>query len=195
MTGLDGVNLAIAVAGLLLTVAGTYFGFHEYRQRRAGARADDDGAGSGGASEPPERQGPYDVFVSYADGDAQAAELLAGRLRAADLDVFLVCWVAPGLVSLLETERALTEAGLGVLLFGSGTTADPRARDEYAALLHRKYEGGLRFVPARIADVPLPPLAAIHQPLDLTRPGTAHYDREVARLVRVLSTPRRTAGA
>ncbi|MER5465085.1 toll/interleukin-1 receptor domain-containing protein [Streptomyces sp. NPDC002668] len=198
MTGVETVNLVIGIVSVIAAVAGVYFAYHEYRERRSVAGSgsgDGDGDGVSEPPDPPHRQGPYDVLVSYASGDADAAELLAGRLREEDLQVFLLRWVEPGLIPLLETERALTEAAWGVLAFGSGTMVDLRARDEYAALLHRKYEGGLRFVPARTTDDPLPPLAAIHQPLDLTRPGTAHYDREVTRLVRIVRALRRSAGA
>lgn len=201
MTGVETVNLVIGIVSVIAAVAGVYFAYHEYRERRSGAGPGSGDGGGGGASEPPDpadpphRQGPYDVLVLYASGDADAAELLAGRLREENLRVFLVRWVAPGLIPLLETEQALTEAAWGVLVFGSGTMVDLRARDEYAALLHRKYEGGLRFVPARTTDDPLPPLAAIHQPLDLTGPGTAHYDRAVTGLVRLIRAPRRSAGA
>ncbi|WP_179850918.1 toll/interleukin-1 receptor domain-containing protein [Streptomyces sp. TLI_55] len=197
MTGVEWGNLVIGIVGVVAAVAGVFYAHHEYRERRSAAGH----GGGGGGRRPPEPPDPsarrrsYDVIVSYAAGDADAAELLAGRLRAVDLEVFLARWVAPGLVPLLEADQALMEAGWGVLLYGSGTTADERARHEYAALLHRKFEGGLRFVPARTSDDPLPPLAAIHQALDLTRPGTEHYDREVARLVRIVSAPRRPAGA
>ncbi|MER7182673.1 TIR domain-containing protein [Streptomyces hyaluromycini] len=153
------------------------------------------GVERGRASEPVERQGPYDVLVSYAAGDAEAAALLAGQLYKADLDAFLVCWVEPGLIPLLETERALAEVRLAVLLFGRGTMADERVRDEYAVLLHRKHQGGLRFVPGLVTDDPLPPFAAIHQPVDLTRPGSPRYDRDVDSLVRVIRALRRTDGA
>ncbi|MGV9453779.1 TIR domain-containing protein [Streptomyces sp. NPDC003635] len=189
MTGVETANLVIGIAGVLAAAAGVWFAYHEYRGRRSDA---------GRTTAPPQplpAQGPYDALVAHAAGDADAADRLARRLHEAGLNVFLVRWVEPGLVPLLETERALTEAGWGVLVFGSGTMVDLRARDEYAALLHRKYEGGLRFVPARTTQDPLPPLAAIHQPLDLTRPGTDHYDREVSRLVRIIRAPRRAAGA
>jgi hypothetical protein len=189
MTGVETANLVIGIAGVIAAAAGVYFAYHQHRERRSRAGRPPE------PPEPPRPQGPYDALVAYAAGDADAAELLARRLHEAELNVFLVRWVEPGLVPLLETERALTEAGWGVLVFGSGTMVDLRARDEYAALLHRKYEGGLRFVPARTTHDPLPPLAAIHQPLDLTRPGTGHYDREVARLVRIIRAPRRAAGA
>ncbi len=192
MTGVETANLVIGIVGVLAAVVGVWFAYHEYRGRRSGAGRTPEPAGPPGPLGP---QGPYDALVAYAAGDADAAELLARRLQEAELNVFLVRWVEPGLVPLLETERALTESGWGVLVFGSGTMVDLRARDEYAALLHRKYEGGLRFVPARTSHDPLPPLAAIHQPLDLTRPGTDHYDREVSRLARIIRAPRRAAGA
>ncbi|MFJ3670309.1 toll/interleukin-1 receptor domain-containing protein [Streptomyces sp. NPDC090106] len=196
MTGVDWVNQVIGIVSGVAAVAGVYYAHHEYRERRSGP-----GRGDGGtrrSPRPPDSTAPrraYDVIVSYASGDGDAAELLAGRLRAVDLEVFLARWVAPGLVPLLEADQALTEAGWGVLVFGPGTTADERASHEYAALLHRKFEAGLRFVPVRTSGDPMPPFAAIHQALDLTRPDTEHYDREVARLVRTISAAPRTAGA
>ncbi|WP_063823071.1 hypothetical protein [Streptomyces avermitilis] len=98
------------------------------------------------------------------------------------MSVFLVRWVEPGLVPLLETERALVGATLGVLLFGPGTMADSRIREEYAVLLQRVHGGGFRFVPARAGSVELPPFADIRRPVDLREPGTPRYDGEVARL-------------
>ncbi|MGW2938953.1 hypothetical protein ACWDA7_46110 [Streptomyces sp. NPDC001156] len=64
--------------------------------------------------------------------------------------------------------------------------ADARIRDEYAALLQRTYDGGLRFVPARVDGAGLPPFAAIRQPLDLGGgPGSEGYEGEVDRLARI----------
>lgn len=198
MTGVETANLVIGIAGVIAAAAGVWFAYHEHRERRSGARRAPEPTEPPEPPRPPEPcapQGPYDALVAHAAGDADAAELLARRLRDAELSVFLVRWVEPGLIPLLETERALTETGWGVLVFGSGTMADRRARDEYAALLQRKHEGGLRFVPVRTTHDPLPPFAAIHQPLDLTRSGTDHYDREVARLIRIIRASRRAAGA
>ncbi|WP_404818687.1 TIR domain-containing protein [Streptomyces triticiradicis] len=189
---MEGANLTIALVGLIATVAGTYFGYvgvrGEIRRRRA--------AVSG--PRPvivPSRPDSYDVFVSYAEAEAGAAERLAGDLGRAGSSAFLVRWVEPGLIPLLESERALAETTLGVLLFGPGTMTDPRIMDEYAALLQRAYEGRFRFVPALTGNVELPTFAAIRQPVDLGAPGTARYDSEVASLLEIVSRQRRQAEA
>ncbi|MEU1457268.1 toll/interleukin-1 receptor domain-containing protein [Streptomyces avermitilis] len=198
---MEGANLAIALVGLIATVASTYFAWVPLRNRGGlGRRAGRD-PGPGPAPRPTpappqaqtQTQGPYDVFVSYADAEAEAAERLADRLREAGASVFLVRWVEPGLIPLLETERALVGATLGVLLFGPGTMADSRIREEYAALLQRVHAGGFRFVPARAGSVELPPFADIRRPVDLREPGTPRYDGEVTRLAdTVLRLRRRT---
>jgi hypothetical protein len=189
---LDGANLAVAVVGVIAAVASAYFAYVPVRDmvRRRQVRAP--------RQRPPEGQPqrPYDVFVSYADAEAGAAESLAGRLRDAGLSAFLVRWVEPGLIPLLEAERALSDATLGVLLFGVGSMADARIRDEYAALLQRTYDGGLRFVPACVGGAGLPPFAAIRQSVDLGGgPGSEGYEGEVDRLARIALRERREAGA
>ncbi|MFE4665001.1 toll/interleukin-1 receptor domain-containing protein [Streptomyces sp. NPDC056716] len=193
------VGDVITAVGLAATVASTYFGYVgvQHLIRRRGSAAPPP---SGPAREEPgeqhdERPGEhpsYEVVVSYTTADGEAARRLAESLRRAGASVFLVEWVAPGLLPLLESQRALSEAVLGVLLFGRTTMDDPRIVDEYAALLQRAHGGGLRFVPAPVADVRLPAFAAIRQPVDLREPGSARYDTEVGRLVRVVRG--RTAG-
>ncbi|MEU9336669.1 toll/interleukin-1 receptor domain-containing protein [Streptomyces sp. NPDC048290] len=188
------VGDVITAVGLAATVASTYFGYlgvrHLIRRREARAPAPTpDPAPTPVPAAPPADPAPYDVFVSYGSAESDAAERLAGRLRESGASVFLVRWVAPGLVPLLEAERALSGATLGVLLFGRGTMDDPRITDEYAVLLTRAHEGGLRFVPAPVDDVTLPAFAAIRRPVDLREPGSAHYDTEVARLVRIVRGP------
>ncbi|MHA5052486.1 TIR domain-containing protein [Streptomyces sp. SD15] len=183
---MDRINLAVALVGLIATVASTYFGYLGVRHVIRRRRTDDPVAQP--ADHRPAGQDTYDVFVSYADAEADAARRLAEGLRAADTSVFLVRWVEPGLLPLLETERALTGAALGVLLFGRGAMAEPRIRDEYAAILERAYEGDFRFVPAQIEraeQVGLPRFAAIRRPVDLSEPGTARYDEEIARLAAI----------
>lgn len=183
---MEGANLAIALVGLIATVAGTYFGYigvrGQIRRRR--------GAGLAPAPTPPDPGVPYDVFVSYADAEARAAERLAGDLGRAGASVFLVRWVAPGLLPRLESENALASTALGVLLFGDATMDDLRIKDEYAALLQRAHQGGLRFVPARTANGELPLFAAIRQPVDLREPGSPRYDAEVARLAQIVGGQR-----
>lgn len=178
------VELAATLVGATAGVASTYFGYVAVRGRIRRRRGDDD------PPRPPDTQGTYDVFVSYAAAEADTAERLARDLRAAGASPFLVRWVEPGLLPLLEAERALAHASLGVLLFGPGTMADARIQDEYAALLTGVYERGLRFVPARTGDVTLPGFAAIRQPVDLSEPGGPRYAADVGRLAEIVARQR-----
>ncbi|MCT9007661.1 toll/interleukin-1 receptor domain-containing protein [Streptomyces rhizosphaerihabitans] len=206
---MDGIIGDVATAvGLVTTLASTYFGYLGVRhliRRRHGGRPEGEPVAqplsgpTGSVAAPgdnrPGAQGAYDVFVSYADTESGAAERLAGCLREADASVFLVRWVEPGLIPLMEAERALEGAALGVLLFGRTTMDDARIADEYAALLQRAHQGGLRFVPAPVDDVTLPAFAAVRQPVDLRAPGSARYEAEVGRLMRIVRGRRRVPDA
>ena len=163
---MDGGNLAITIIGLIIAAATAYFGYVAVRGQIR--RRPADGGPQRESAEGGKRR--YDdVFVSYADADADMAEQLAHRLRDASIQVFLVRWIEPGLVKYLETERALAGARVGVLLFSETTMGDLRIQDEYAALLQRAHRGGFRFIPARISPVTLPQFAAIRAPLDLSQ--------------------------
>ncbi|MDX2709904.1 toll/interleukin-1 receptor domain-containing protein [Streptomyces sp. PA03-6a] len=185
-----GVELAIGVVGLIIAVVSAYFGYVGVRGRIRRRRG-----GEGGRLVAAEGGDAYEVFVSYAAPDVEEAERLAGCLQGAGIRVFLVRWVEPGLVSYLESERALAGATFGVLLFSDATMADLRIRDEYAALLQRVHGGGFRFVPARTGDVALPQFAAIREPLDLSEPGGPRYDADVSRLVGIVRRQRSRTGA
>ncbi|WP_327010942.1 TIR domain-containing protein [Dactylosporangium sp. NBC_01737] len=131
------------------------------------------------------------VFISHAAADATPAARLATRLAAAGVAVFLLEWVEPGLVTVLEQEHALTTATHGLLLISRATMADPAVREEYAALVgHARTGAGRRFVPVLVGDITdadLPRFAAIRQPVDLRTPDA--YDDRVAALLRVLQRP------
>jgi hypothetical protein len=131
----------------------------------------------------------YDVFISHAAPDLPQAQKLAGRLVAAGLRVFLLEWVEPGVVGYLEKEVALLAAANGILVFSHATMADPAIRDDYAALLWRVHNGGRRFIPVLVDDVPLPPFAAIRKPVDLHNVGDIEYGNRVARLIQAVRPP------
>lgn len=132
------------------------------------------------------RGGRYDVFISYAEADSEAAETLAGRLSAEGLRIFLAKWIGPGLVESLEKEAALSSSANGILVFSTATMNDSAIRDEYAALLDRAHTGGRRFIPVLVEDVELPPFARIRRPVDLRDPGSAPFDDSLAMLVRAM---------
>lgn len=172
-------ELAIAIISAVAAVIATAL---EVRERLSRRRTPTPSP----APPSPEPDGRYDVFVSYTEADSESAELLASRLRAEGLRVFLAAWIGPGLVESLEKEGALLASANGVLLFSGATMNDSAIRDEYAALLQRAHCGGQRFIPVLVEDVELPPFARIRRPLDLRGPGTPEFDERLATLVRAV---------
>jgi hypothetical protein len=153
------MNLVLTGIGAAAGLAGTYFAYLavDHRFRR--------GSRSPSVPPVPAGRGAFDVFISYAAADSECAENLAGALRGHGLSVFLAAWIAPGLVVLLEQERALLRSAHGILVFSRAAMAQPAIVEEYAALLGRARASGGRFIPVIIDDVALPPFAAIRQPV------------------------------
>lgn len=124
------------------------------------------------AAEPepgPDRTDEIDAVICFAEQDVAAAERLALRLLRKGVTIWIEPWVDPGLVVLLEKERAIGAAANGILLFSRAAVAQSRVMDDYAALLTRVHEpDGRRFVPVLIEDVKLPRFAANRRALDLT---------------------------
>lgn len=171
---MDVVGLAVSVAGLVVGVVGLYLAFVPLRgllRRRPG---------------PPPAAATYDTFISYAQPDRDHAERLAAGLRQLGLQPFLAEWIEPGLVELLEKERALANVANGILIYSRATMQDRVIRDEYAAMLQRVHNGGRRFVPVLVEEVELPPFAAIRKPLNLYGAGGASYQRQLTLLARAL---------
>ncbi|QXJ21187.1 toll/interleukin-1 receptor domain-containing protein [Actinomadura graeca] len=117
----------------------------------------------------PDPGGEIDAVMCFAEQDVATVERLALKLRRRGVTVWIEPWVEPGLVVLLEKERAIGAASNGILVFSRAAVTQPGVLDDYAALLARVHEpGGRRFVPVLIEDVPLPRFAALRRPLDLT---------------------------
>jgi hypothetical protein len=175
----DVTTFVLAVISTVAGVAAAYFAYlavdQRFRHRRRAALTSPGGSA-------------YDVFVSYAEPDARWAQDLATGLRQQGLSVFLAAWIAPGLVVLLEKERALLESAHGVLVFSRATMALSAAAEEYAVLLSQAHNRGGRFIPVVIDDVVLPPFAAIRQPLDFRAVSASAYDGKVAELARAVGT-------
>ncbi|MBV9379354.1 MAG: toll/interleukin-1 receptor domain-containing protein [Streptosporangiaceae bacterium] len=177
-------GFVLAMISAVAGVAGAYFAYlavdQRFRHRRRRAAL----VSAGGTR--------YDVFVSYAEADARWAQDLAAGLRRHGLSVFLAAWISPGLVVLLEKEKALLESAHGVLVFSRATMAQPAVAEEYVVLLSQAHSRGGRFIPVVIDDVVLPPFAAIRQPLDFRPVSGPAYDGKVAELARAV---RMRAGA
>ncbi|WP_328469288.1 toll/interleukin-1 receptor domain-containing protein [Streptomyces sp. NBC_00448] len=187
-------NLLVAVAAMATGVVATYFTYVTLRGQIR-RRHDPPAPPAVDASAPPSELGSsYDVFISYAEADEPHAVRLAEQLRLRGLRIFLAKWIGPGLVEILEKERALLGSANGVLIFSRATTSDPRIMDEYAALLQRVHSGGRRFIPVLAEPVELPPFARIRVPLDLAC-GDAEYETRVDLLVRALRPTELGAGS
>lgn len=127
----------------------------------------------------------YDVFVSYADEDADwvhdFVRQLTERGVAVAHDVLL-----PGDQRAHTVARAIMDSAHGLLVFSRTALDDGWIREEYAALLQRSVETGQRLIPVVIEDVSLPPFASTRHPCVLH--GVADEDRErrIDRLLRAL---------
>jgi hypothetical protein len=172
---MDVAGFVFAAIGTVAGVAGAYFAYLAVDQRFRRRRRPVPEAVTAG-------EGTYDAFVSYAEADAGWAQRLADGLRRHGLSVFLSAWIAPGLVVLLEKEKAMLGSAHGILVFSKATMARPAAADEYAALLGQAHSRGGRFFPVVIDDVVLPPFAAIRQPVDFRTGSTQAYEDKVAEL-------------
>jgi hypothetical protein len=177
----------LAAVGAVAGSAGAYFAYLAVDQRfRRNSRSP---AMPPAMPPVPFGRDAYDVFISYATADGNCAKVLAEALRGHGLSVFLAAWIAPGLVVLLEQEKALLSSAHGVLVFSHAAMAQPAIAEEYAALLGRARASGGRFIPAVIDDVTLPPFAAIRQPVRF-RDGAGRGDEDqVAALAGAVRAP------
>jgi len=127
-----------------------------------------------------------DAVICFAQEDKATVERLALKLLRRGVKVWIQPWVEPGLVVLLEKERAIRTAPNGVLVFSRAALARREVQEDYAALLHRVHEpGGRRFIPVLVEDVPLPPYAALRRELDLTG-DPADEEKHIDLLARAL---------
>jgi TIR domain len=181
---MEPANLAVAIAGVLVSAFATYLTYLQVRRsRRPRAPA---------PAPPPGRpaNGHYHAFISYTQADLAHARRIAERLAAEGLRVFLREWIAPGLVEAEAKEQALLGSANGILIFSHATMGDAAIRDDYAALLRHAHTGPHLFVPVRVDDIELPPFAAIRRPVDLTGATPAEYAARLDPLVQVLrATP------
>lgn len=129
----------------------------------------------------------WDVYMSYARTDLTACNTLATALHEHGLRVFFDEWeVAPGDVLVHRLDTGLRDSRNGVLVVSRAAFAHPWVLQEYAALLTRAVDHGLRLVPVLIADAELPPLLATRVCVDIRgQPGPTR-DEAVRRLALTL---------
>jgi len=132
--------------------------------------------------------GPYDAFISHALADTALADRLIADLRDQHgLRVFNPHRdIQPGQVRVIRRGEGLLSSANGAVLFSAAAASDESVLDDYAALIENAQQREVVrwFVPVRVDDTPLPPLAGIREPVDLRR--EADYAQQVARLAQTL---------
>ncbi|MFC0037307.1 toll/interleukin-1 receptor domain-containing protein [Actinomadura rayongensis] len=120
-----------------------------------------------------------DVFVSYAPDDREWTRALAVRLEAAGLSVWLDEWeIGPSDVVLDRIEQGIGGARNAVMVLSPHAVASPRVRQEYAALMTRSIERGLRFIPLLYGTCDVPEFLGTRRWIDFRDPGafTERFD-------------------
>ena len=129
----------------------------------------------------------YDVFISYSHADIEWVTKFAGRLesegfRVARDEVAL----KSGDILVHAIEQAIRDSAHGILVFSSASIASGWVQQEYATLMQRSIENGLRFIPVVIEDIELPVFAATRYYTDFRHVTKAEYDRLIAKISEAL---------
>ncbi|MCP3959086.1 MAG: TIR domain-containing protein, partial [bacterium] len=99
----------------------------------------------------------YDVFLSHNSRDKPAVELLAQKLRAADLEPFLDKWhLIPGEPWQEALEEALTASATCAVFLGAGGISPWENEEMRAALEERAQNTGYRVIPTLLPDATMP---------------------------------------
>ncbi len=111
---------------------------------------------------PPEpetaRRNPHQVFISYANPDAEFAARLAADLRAKDIPVWLAPdSILPGEKWVAAIERGLRESGIFLLVLTPEGVESKWVSQETQVAIMLENEGQMRIFPLRVrrAEVPL----------------------------------------
>ncbi|MFC4053502.1 toll/interleukin-1 receptor domain-containing protein [Actinomadura syzygii] len=185
-----------AAAGVVAATAGVVGSVHAIRQSRLSRAA----TPSAPPGPPPPLPAPSaapsasaggqpgddrDVFVAYARDDETWARGLAVRLEAAGFTVWLDAWdVGEGDLFVGRVEAGIRGARNALMIVGARTPDEPVTREEYAALMTRSIERGLRFIPVVHGDGELPEFLAARRCVDFRAP--APFEERFDVLVRAL---------
>jgi len=131
----------------------------------------------------------YDVFVSYSHDDFDWVSRFAHRLEGEGLRVArdeVVLKLGDVLVHAIE--QAIRNSAHGILVFSPASVASGWVQQEYAALMQRSIQDGLRFIPVVIGDVELPGFAATRYYAEFRHVSGADYDRLFAKIAEALQS-------
>lgn len=183
-------GLVFAAVGTVAGVAGAYFAWLAVRPRLRSMKILADQSQSANLAIPIMGGSVgflYDVFVSYSHDDLDWVTGFAERLEsegfrvARDEVVF-----KPGDVLVHAIEQAIRDSAHGILIFSPASVASGWVQQEYAALMQRSIQGGLRFIPVVIDDVELPVFAATRYYVDFQNVSAAEYDLLIVKIIKAL---------
>jgi len=141
------------------------------------------------AAPTPEDASTWDLYLSYAKADRNAARKLAVALRGRKLRVFFDEWeIDRGEVRSLRLEDGLRDSLHGIIALSSTTMTEPWVRQQYAVMLDKAVEHDRLLIPALIGEGELepPPFLAIRHPADLRVATQDDYDSEIDAITRGL---------
>lgn len=131
----------------------------------------------------------YDVFISYSHDDGDWVTRFAKRLEGAGFRVARdEVILKPGDVLVHAIEQAIRDSAHGILAFSPASIASGWVRQEYATLMQRSIQDGLRFIPVIIGDVELPSFAATRYYADFRDVSDAEYEQLIAKITQALRT-------
>ena len=129
----------------------------------------------------------YDVFISYSQDDVAWVSRLAKRLEGEGFTVARdEVVLKPGDLLVHAIEQAIRDSAHSILVFSPASVASGWVQQEYAALMQRSIEHGVRFIPVIIEDVELPAFAATRYYVDFRGVSKAEYDKRVAKIAEAL---------
>ncbi len=181
--------MVLSIIGTVAGVISAYFGYVAVRNELTRRRTRSEQPAEQPAQQPtPRGDGTYDVFVSYGPEDAEWVRTFAGRLGEKGLRVAYDEVVSrPGGIRVHTVEAAIRAATHGLLVFSPASVGNGWVDQEYAALMQRSIEDGVRFIPVVVGDVRLPEFAATRYFVDF-RPAhdCAGYERRVDEIAEAL---------
>lgn len=131
----------------------------------------------------------YDVFISYSHDDLDWVSRFAARLEAEGFTVARdEVVLRPGDILVHAIEQAIRDSAHAILVFSPASVASGWVRQEYATLMQRSIEQGVRFIPVIIADVELPAFAAARYYVDFRHVSRAEYDKRIGAIAGALQT-------
>ena len=187
---MDMVGLVFTVTGALAGIACAYFAWVAVRRprwRRASPRLTPEvtiprASDTGGTAAL-----VYDVFVSYSHDDIGWVKPFTERLEQQGIKVAQdALLLRPGDVLVHTLEQAIRESANVLLVFSSAAMESKWVMQEYATLMQRSIELGLRFIPVLIENVSPPEFAASRFYADFRNVTHREYDLRIGELISVL---------